>query len=49
MPMHVVVIQFSGSTCDRDLVSAMKNVMGWEVDFLWHEIAKDKLETYDAI
>jgi len=49
MPMHVVVIQFSGSTCDRDLVSAMKNVLGWKVDFLWHEIAKDKLETYDAI
>lgn len=49
MPMNVVVIQFSGSTCDRDLVNAMRNVMEWDVDFLWHEKAMRNLGKYDAI
>ncbi|NHJ86300.1 MAG: phosphoribosylformylglycinamidine synthase I [Asgard group archaeon] len=47
--MRVIVIQFSGSTCDRDLVSAMKNVMGWDVDFIWHNDALSSLDNYDAI
>jgi len=49
MPMKVIVIQFSGSTCDRDLVYAMREVMGWEVDLVWHAEAPAKLENYDAI
>lgn len=49
MPMHVLVIQFSGSTCDRDLVNAMRNVMGWKVDFLWYKEAEKVLENYDAV
>ncbi|MFW9923915.1 MAG: phosphoribosylformylglycinamidine synthase I [Candidatus Thorarchaeota archaeon] len=47
--MHVLVIQFSGSTCDRDLVNAMRNVMGWKVDFLWYKEAEKVLENYDAV
>ncbi|HUU78632.1 MAG TPA: phosphoribosylformylglycinamidine synthase I [candidate division Zixibacteria bacterium] len=49
MPMHVLVIQFSGSTCDRDLVNAMRNVMGWNVDFVWYQEAQNIIENYDAI
>lgn len=49
MPMHVLVIQFSGSTCDRDLVNAMRNVMGWNVDFVWYQEAMKNYENYDAI
>jgi len=49
MPMKVIVIQFSGSTCDRDLVYAMREIMGWEVDLVWHKEATHKLENYDAI
>ncbi|NHJ04920.1 MAG: phosphoribosylformylglycinamidine synthase I [Candidatus Heimdallarchaeota archaeon] len=47
--MHVLVIQFSGSTCDRDLVNAMRNVMGWHVDFAWYQEAQNIIENYDAI
>jgi phosphoribosylformylglycinamidine synthase len=49
MTLKVVVIQFSGSTCDRDLVYAMEEIMGWKVDLLWHDKAVDQLEKYDAI
>jgi len=49
MPMRVIVVQFSGSTCDRDLVYAMKDVMGWEVDLLGYKNAQKQLESYDAI
>ncbi|MHA1211326.1 MAG: phosphoribosylformylglycinamidine synthase I [Candidatus Heimdallarchaeota archaeon] len=47
--MKVIVIQFSGSTCDRDLVNAMRNTMGWEVDLVWYTKATDILAKYDAI
>ncbi|NHJ40447.1 MAG: phosphoribosylformylglycinamidine synthase I [Asgard group archaeon] len=47
--MRVIVIQFSGSTCDRDLVHAMSNVMNWEVDFIWYKNAVNILGKYDAI
>lgn len=47
--MKVIVIQFSGSTCDRDLVYAMKNVMDWEVDLIWYKNAAAELDNYDAI
>lgn len=47
--MKAIVIQFSGSTCDRDLVSAIRNVMGWETDLLWHNDAIKKLNDYDVI
>lgn len=49
MPMRVIVIQFSGSTCDRDLVSAMKDVMGWKVDLIWFNEAMKYIDSYDAI
>jgi phosphoribosylformylglycinamidine synthase len=49
LPMRVIVIQFSGSTCDRDLVHAIRNVMNWEVDFIWYKDAKNILSKYDAI
>ncbi|MEA2069670.1 MAG: phosphoribosylformylglycinamidine synthase I [Asgard group archaeon] len=49
MTLQVVVIQFSGSTCDRDLVAAMRRVMNWNVDLLWHENAQKQLDDYDAI
>ena len=49
MPMRVIVVQFSGSTCDRDLVYAMKDVMGWEVNLVWYKDAEKHLESYDAI
>lgn len=47
--MRVIVIQFSGSTCDLDLVNAMEHVMGWDVDLLWHSDALQQLDDYDAI
>ena len=47
--MNVLVIQFSGSTCDRDLVNAMRNIMGWNVDFIWYQDALKNIENYDAI
>ncbi|MBD3190432.1 MAG: phosphoribosylformylglycinamidine synthase I [Candidatus Heimdallarchaeota archaeon] len=47
--MRVIVIQFSGSTCDRDLVNAMEHVMGWDVDLLWHTDALQQLDNYEAI
>ncbi|RLI69005.1 MAG: phosphoribosylformylglycinamidine synthase I, partial [Candidatus Gerdarchaeota archaeon] len=49
MPMKVIVIQFSGSTCDRDLVYAMREIMGWEVDLVWYKEVTHKLDNYDAI
>jgi len=49
MTMKVIVIQFSGSTCDRDLVYAMREVMGWQVDLVWYKEATNVLDDYDAI
>jgi phosphoribosylformylglycinamidine synthase len=47
--MKAIVIQFSGSNCDRDLVHAMRNDLGWDVDLVWYQKALDQLDNYDAI
>lgn len=35
--MKVGVVTFPGSNCDYDAYAAIRHVMGYEVDFLWHK------------
>lgn len=49
MPISVLTIEFSGSTCDRDLVYVMKRVMGWDVDYLWYKELEKVKNNYDAV
>lgn len=42
--IKVGVVIFPGSNCDRDMIDALRDVMGWEVRPLWHkggELPKD--------
>src|SRR5687768_3643927 len=35
--MKFGVVVFPGSTCDRDMIHVLKDVMGFEVKVLWHK------------
>jgi phosphoribosylformylglycinamidine synthase len=37
--MNAGVVIFPGSNCDRDIIDAMRDVMGWRVHELWHKEA----------
>jgi phosphoribosylformylglycinamidine synthase I len=39
--MRAGVIVFPGSNCDRDAYYALRDVLGYAVDFLWHDAACD--------
>jgi phosphoribosylformylglycinamidine synthase len=45
--MKVAVVQFPGSTCDRDTLYALRNVMKLEADLVWHNHFTD--DSYDAV
>lgn len=45
--MKFAVIQFPGSNCDLDMYHAIKDELGEEVDYVWHDEAD--LSGYDAI
>ncbi|MCL2116112.1 MAG: phosphoribosylformylglycinamidine synthase subunit PurQ [Methanobrevibacter sp.] len=45
--MHFAVIQFPGSNCDFDLLWAIRNVMGAEAKFVWHN--EKSLEGFDGV
>ncbi|MBN8194618.1 phosphoribosylformylglycinamidine synthase subunit PurQ [Bacillus sp. NTK074B] len=45
--MKFAVIVFPGSNCDIDMYHAIKDEIGEEVDYVWHDA--DNLEDYDAI
>jgi phosphoribosylformylglycinamidine synthase I len=39
--MKAGVIVFPGSNCDRDAYYALRDVLGYAVDYLWHDEARD--------
>lgn len=39
--MKAGVIVFPGSNCDRDAYYALRDVLGYETEYLWHEEARD--------
>jgi phosphoribosylformylglycinamidine synthase I len=39
--MRAGVIVFPGSNCDRDAYYALRDVLGYAVDYLWHDEARD--------
>jgi len=39
--MKAGVIVFPGSNCDRDAYCALRDVLGYAVDYLWHDEARD--------
>ncbi|CGG47810.1 phosphoribosylformylglycinamidine synthase protein [Streptococcus pneumoniae] len=45
--MKFAVIVFPGSNCDVDMFHAIKDELGEEVDYVWHDT--ENLEEYDAI
>ncbi|MHA4135870.1 phosphoribosylformylglycinamidine synthase subunit PurQ [Bacillus cereus] len=45
--MKFAVIVFSGSNCDVDMFHAIKDELGEEVDYVWHDT--ENLDEYDAI
>ena len=45
--MKFAVIVFPGSNCDIDMYHAIKDEIGEEVEYVWHDA--DNLEDYDAI
>ncbi|MGM0840685.1 MAG: phosphoribosylformylglycinamidine synthase subunit PurQ [Bacillota bacterium] len=45
--MKFAVIVFPGSNCDIDMYHAIKDEIGEEVEYVWHDA--DNLENYDAI
>jgi phosphoribosylformylglycinamidine synthase I len=45
--MKFAVIQFPGSNCDQDCVSAINGIDGLRADFVWHK--ETSLRDYDAI
>ncbi|MDW8051898.1 MAG: phosphoribosylformylglycinamidine synthase subunit PurQ [Armatimonadota bacterium] len=42
--MKAGVIVFPGSNCDRDAYYALRDVLGYETEYLWHEEARDLSE-----
>ena len=45
--MRWAVIQFPGSNCDQDVVHVLKNVLGQEVELVWHK--ETSLNGADAV
>jgi phosphoribosylformylglycinamidine synthase len=45
--MRWAVLQFPGSNCDQDAVHVLRNVLGQEVDLVWHK--ESSLRGADAI
>lgn len=45
--MRFAVIVFPGSNCDVDMFHAIKDELGEEVEYVWHD--QDSLEGFDAI
>ncbi|WP_246942883.1 phosphoribosylformylglycinamidine synthase subunit PurQ [Bacillus pinisoli] len=45
--MKFAVIVFPGSNCDVDMFHAIKDELGEEVDYVWHDT--ESLDSYDAI
>ncbi|RLQ90665.1 phosphoribosylformylglycinamidine synthase subunit PurQ [Falsibacillus albus] len=45
--MKFAVIVFPGSNCDVDMYHAIKDELGEEVDYIWHDA--DSLDQYDGI
>lgn len=45
--MKFAVIVFPGSNCDVDMYHAIKDELGEEVDYVWHDT--ESLDSYDAI
>ncbi|WP_442597731.1 phosphoribosylformylglycinamidine synthase subunit PurQ [Neobacillus sp. D3-1R] len=45
--MKFAVIVFPGSNCDVDMFHAIKDELGEEVEYVWHD--QDSLEGFDAI
>ena len=45
--MKFAVIVFPGSNCDVDMFHAIKDELGEEVDYVWHD--RENLDEYDAI
>ncbi|MDA2302825.1 phosphoribosylformylglycinamidine synthase subunit PurQ [Bacillus cereus] len=45
--MKFAVIVFPGSNCDVDMFHAIKDELGEEVDYVWHDT--ENLDEYDAI
>ena len=45
--MKFAVIQFPGSNCDQDCLSAVRNIEGAEAEYVWHK--ERSLEGYDAV
>jgi phosphoribosylformylglycinamidine synthase I len=41
------VVVFPGSNCDHDMFYALKKVMGFQVDFIWHQDVD--LDDYDVV
>jgi phosphoribosylformylglycinamidine synthase I len=39
--MKAGVIVFPGSNCDRDAYYALRDVLGYTVEYLWHDAARD--------
>ena len=45
--MRVAVVQFPGSNCDQDALWALRDDLGYQADYLWHE--SDSLKGFDAV
>ncbi len=45
--MRAAVVVFPGSNCDRDAYYALRDVLGYPVDYLWH--AEPRLDSYDLV
>ncbi|MEJ2049180.1 MAG: phosphoribosylformylglycinamidine synthase I, partial [Calditrichota bacterium] len=45
--MKYAVVVFPGSNCDHDMFYALKKVMGFQVDFIWHQDVD--LDDYDVV
>jgi len=45
--MRFAVIQFPGSNCDYDLLWAIRDIMGAEADYVWHD--EDSLAGFDGV
>ncbi len=45
--MKFAVVQFPGSNCDQDCLSALRGIDGIEADYVWHK--EDSLGEWDAI
>lgn len=45
--MKFAVIQFPGSNCDLDMLHAIQDILGEEVEYVWH--AESSLAGFDAV